>query len=125
MWVSGGLWLGVLLVDWWLLGRSHDEGSTFENAWDIAALVSTVAWGAALGGKGAWRWAIASVAVGAVWSNLWGAVAYYSDPDPQGESVLLVPMILLTMVEFALLIGLGAGGGALYRRMRARRVPRA
>ena len=66
---------------------------------------------------------MASVAVAAVWSTLWGTISYYTDPDPAGESVIVVVMTILFLIEYALLIGLGAGGGALYRRLRARGTP--
>jgi hypothetical protein len=123
LWVGGAIWLGVQSVDWWLLGRSHDEGSGLGNALDYAALALTVAWGTTLGLRGAWSWAAASVLGGAVWSVMWGSIAYYTDPDPQGESVLFLPMVLILVVEYAALIGFGAGIGALYRRTRERDAP--
>ena len=81
-WVSGGLWLGVLLVWGWLLGRLSDEPSEAEDQWVIAWLVSTVVWGAAVGWKGAWGWAMVSVVVAAVWISLWTAVSNYTAPHP-------------------------------------------
>jgi hypothetical protein len=132
MWVSGGIWLGVLLVESWLLGRWPDEPSGFEEVWFvwyIATLVLTVAWGAALGWKGAWGWAMASVIVATVWSTLWYTVATYTAPDPNLDDFWLAGSILYLLVVNSVLIGLGAGlgagGGALYRRRRARGVPRA
>ena len=129
-WVSGGLWLGVLLVWGWLLGRSSDEPSDLEDHWYIAWLVSTVAWGATLAWKGAWGWAMASVVVAAIWISLWTAVANYTDPHPawdweDGGGEIVVYMLVFNGVLFGLGAGLGAGAGALYRRLRARGVPRA
>src|SRR4029079_11526230 len=92
--------------------------------WYIAMLVSTLAWGAALGWKGAWGWAMASVVVAAVWSRLWSAVAIYTDPDPAWENGSLDFFVYLLVLN-GVLIGLGAGGGALYRRLRASGLPRA
>ncbi len=112
MWVGGGLWLGVLLVNEWLLARWPDEPSAFEEVWQPAALVLTVAWGAALGWKGAWGWAMASVVVATLWSTLWSTVSTYTGPDPQGEDVWLEAYVLLLSVVYSVLIGLGAGGGA-------------
>ena len=127
-WVSGGLWLGVLLVCWWLVGRWPEGPTGVVDYWYIAMLVSTLAWGAALGWKGGWGWAMASVVVAAVWSRLWSAVAIYTDPDPaweNGSIDFFVYLLVLNGVLIGLGAGLGAGSGALYRRLRASGLPRA